>query len=398
MKIKVWFFTILFTILTAILLLRGNILNGQTLQGKQSDNQSIPKDPLIGRIVFENKGCIECHSINGSGGHTAPDFGTNNYLKSEYDLITGMWNHSPNMFIKMVEIKADQQKFNTDDFRNLRFFLYYLRYLGGTGNISKGQELFVKMRCDNCHSVGKPGSGKIELDKIGVYASPLFLAQTMWNHSVLMQKKRKSSNIKLQIFKGNEFGDLSAYIAEVSTYGKRNKIYMSPGNPVKGEKIYQNKGCFYCHDQKPIGPDLNKYDFNKSVTEVAGMMWNHSVDMALAMSTNKMSWPEFKGDEMTNLISYLYFKYQSKINGSAEEGKQLIKDKGCIDCHTAGNTYKAPAATAIGPFRSEDDFFSELWNHMPLMENKSYARGKSLPKLMPSDAKSLYLYFNRNKR
>jgi len=397
MKIRILFFIFLIALISTTFIYYGFTPN-IFFQQKQSEKKNLPENPLDGRLVFEGKGCIDCHAINGFGGHTAPDFGTHNFFGSDYDLISEMWNHSPNMFKEMEKKKIDNQKFNTTDFGNLRYFLYFLRYLGSNGNVSKGHELFIKMKCSDCHSVGEGNAKKIRLDTIGVYATPLYLAQVMWNHALKMQKMQKISGIKIPKFKNNDFADLSSYIAEVSTYGKREKNYMSPGNPLKGEKLFESKKCSYCHVQNHIGPDLTNFNFNKSVTEIAGIMWNHALNMEEVMRKNKISWPSFEGDEMANLISYLYFKNRGDIKGSVEEGKQLTQQKGCISCHSAGNSYDAPDIKSIGPFNSMDYFFSELWNHLPLMEKNLYIKGKSLPKLLPSDIKSLYLYFDRKNR
>ena len=397
MKNKNLFF-IFFIVLISTAFIYLGFVPDNFFQQKQANGKKLPENPLNGRIVFEQKGCIDCHAINGYGGNTAPDFGRNYFFGSDYDLISQMWNHSPDMLKEMEEKNINKQKFSSEDFSNLQYFLYFLRYLSSPGNVSKGQELFKKMRCGSCHSVNEDNTKKIRLDKIGVYATPLYLAQVMWNHAAKMQKMQKLSGIKIPEFKNNDFADLSAYIAEVSTYGERKKIYMSPGNPLKGEKLFVSKKCSYCHVQNHIGPDLTNYNFNKSVTEIAGMMWNHASNMEKVMQKNKIPWPAFEGDEMANLISYLYYKNRSDIKGSIEEGKQLIQDKGCNSCHNSGNSYGARDINSIGPFSNVDDFFSELWNHLPLMEKNLYAKGKSLPKLLPSDIKSLYLYFNRKNR
>ncbi len=398
MKAKFLLLTESLIAFTAIYFLNGNTPATQNFQSKQPVQQFLPQNPLNGRIVFEQKGCINCHAINGYGGNIAPDFGTHSFFGSDYDLMASMWNYSPDMFSKMEIKNIDKLKLSPADFRNLRYFLNFLRYLGSSGNVSKGKELFVKMKCTMCHSVGEEKIKKIRLDKTALYASPLYLAQSMWNHADKMQKMQKASGIEIPLFKNNEFADLSAYIAEVSTYSERKKIYMSPGNPLEGEKLFTSKKCYFCHAQNRIGPDLTNYNFYKSVTEIAGIMWNHASNMQEAMQKNKITLPSFKGEEMANLISYLYFKNQSKIIGSVEEGRQLLQQKGCVECHSAGNSYLAPAVSAIGPFHSTDDFFSELWNHLPLMEKKLYIKGKSLPKLLPSDIKSLYLYFNSKNR
>lgn len=395
MKAKILFISTL-VVLTTIYFLNGKTLDIKNSQGVQSKEQTLPQNPLNGRLVLENKGCINCHSVNGYGGKTAPDFGRHNFIGSEYDLISNMWDHSPEMFKQMDAKNTAKQELSSEDFRSLRYFLNYLRYLGNSGNVTKGKELFAKMKCNECHSIDQVSPHMISLNKMGIYASPVYLAQVMWNHAAKMQKMQKQSGIKVPLFKGDEFSDLSSYIQSVNSNGKKEKIYMSPGNPLKGEKLFKSKKCFYCHEQSHIGPDLTKYNFNKSVTEIAGMMWNHSSSMQSEMTKNKIVYPVFKNDEMANLISYLYFRNQAQVKGSAEEGKKLFLQKGCISCHSKGNSYNAPAVSSIGPFHNSDSFFSDLWNHLPLMEKGLYAKGQSLPKLLPSEIKSLYLYFRTN--
>ena len=360
-------------------------------------NTGLPKNPLNGRVIFENKGCINCHAIYGNGGKTAPDLGKHNFFGSEYELISEMWNHSDDMLNEMEAKNSVLQKFTAKDFQELRVFLYYLRYLGEGGNVSTGAKLFTSMNCNNCHSIGKTSLNKVRIDKEGVNTSPIYLAQVMWNHAVEMQKMQRTSGVRVPVFKDNEFADLSSYITAAGVNDKTQKIYSAPGDPVTGEKIYSDKGCYYCHNEKHTGPDLKKVNFNKSVLEIAGLMWNHSGQMEKAIKKGKIATAVFKGNEMADLIAFLYFNNQSEVNGSAETGEQLILEKGCINCHTKGNSYNAPEVSAIGPFGSEDEYFSELWNHLPLMAKDLYLKGKSLSKLSPPEIKSLYLYFNSEK-
>ncbi|MHB8581186.1 MAG: c-type cytochrome [Ignavibacteriaceae bacterium] len=396
MKIKILFYIFLITILISGFILTGFISKSVVIQNN-SNKIKLPDNPIEGRFVFEQKGCINCHAINGSGGKTATDLGEKVFFGNDYNLIADMWNHSSKMFKQMEEKNINKQEFNAKDFRSLRLFLYDLRYLGKSGNTNSGKKLFVKMGCTNCHSIGKPTSNKIRLDKTGIYASPVYLAQTMWNHAIKMQAMQKSSNIKVPIFKDDEFADLSSYIRAVSVYKSKDIKYMAPGNPSNGKKIFSDKGCFFCHNEKHIGPDLTKIDLNKSVTEIAGMMWNHSLEMEPAMQKFKIAMPAFKGNEMADLISYLYFSNKQKINGSAEIGQRILSEKGCTNCHVSGNSYKSTDSKLIGPFNNKDEFFSDLWNHLPLMQKNLYFKGKTLPNLLPSDIKSLYLYFNRER-
>jgi mono/diheme cytochrome c family protein len=398
MKIRNLFIIILLTLISITFFISAFDSTNLFIQQKQSDKKELPKNPLDGRIIFERNNCINCHSINGFGGKTAPDFNSENFLSGDFELITDMWNHSSKMLKMIDQLNTKQQNMNAEDFRKLRYFIAFLGYISKNGSVSKGQELFVQMNCAKCHSAGKSVQGKITLNKSGDYASPIYLAQVMWNHAAEMHKKQESSNTKIGSFKGNEFANLAAYLESLSSSGKKNKNLMYPGNPVLGEKLFNSKNCAYCHLKEKIGAPLDKINLHKSVNEIAGMMWNHSNLMESAMLEKKFSWPSFKESEMGNLIAYLYFYNTEQVGGSAEEGKKLLASKGCLGCHNSGNPSKTIAATDIKAFDNTDEFFSKLWNHIPIIEKEFYAKGKEIPKLVTGDVKSMYLYFNRAQR
>jgi mono/diheme cytochrome c family protein len=398
MRIRNLFIITLVTLIPVTFFVYAFASDNLFIQQKQSDKKELSRNPLDGRLVFEHNNCINCHSINGFGGKTAPDFNSENFLSGEYELITDMWNHSPKMLKMIDQLNAKQQKMSTEDFRKLRYFIAFLGYISKNGSVSKGQDLFVQMNCAKCHSVGKSVPGKISLDKTGYNASPIYLAQVMWNHAAEMHKKQETSKITIPVFKGNEFASLAAYLESMSTPGKKNKNLMYPGNPVQGEKLFNSKNCAYCHLKEKIGAALDKINLHKSVNEIAGMMWNHSSLMESAMWEKNISWPSFKESEMGNLIAYLYFYNTGQVNGSVEEGQKLLVSKGCNGCHYNGNPDKTISAYEIQSFDNIDEFFSKLWNHIQIIEKEFYTNGKELPKLVPEEVKSMYLYFNRSQR
>ena len=368
------------------------------IQEKHSDKKNLPGNPLDGRIVFERNKCINCHSINGIGGKTGPEFNSENFLSGDYELITDMWNHSPRMLKMIDQLNANQEKMSAVDFRKLRYFISFLGFMSKSGNISQGRDLFVKMNCEKCHSVGKSFRGKIDLTKTGYDASPINLAQTMWNHAAEMHKKQTKLNIKISVFNGIEFANLAAYLESISKPESKNKNLMYPGNPVLGEKLFNIKNCADCHSKGNIGVSFNKINLHKSVNEIAGMMWNHSGLMESAMSEHKISWPSFKGSEMGNLIAYLYYYNDEEVKASVEEGKKALDSKGCLGCHYKGNQYKTLNASDIQPFDNIDELSSRLWGHIPVIAREFYSKGKALPKVSVGDVKSFYLYFNRAQR
>ncbi|HQT91627.1 MAG TPA: hypothetical protein PL001_06320 [Candidatus Kryptobacter bacterium] len=356
--------------------------------------QKLPKNPLDGRKVFEREGCLNCHAVNGSGGTVGPDFGKKVFFGNGYDLLSRMWDHSQKMLLVMARTKTERPHFTGKDYRELSDFLYFIRYLGQPGNASVGKRLFAGKSCIECHSVGRAVRGKIPLDSMSIYVSPVRLAQAMWNHSVQMHRRGAVKSVKLPTFSDNEFADLTAYIRKASSLKSEEEIYSYPGDPVLGEKLFKDKGCYYCHVEKPIGPKPDRFNTNESVTAIAGIMWNHSAKMAAAMKTLKKPFPTFTGDQMADVISYLYFEGSPKTAGSEELGARLFKEKGCASCHVGGNQFQAPTVEKLGPFHDKEDFMAALWNHAPRMEELLLSKGKELPKLLPNEVKSLYLFID----
>ena len=360
------------------------------------DEKNLPANPLDGRIVFEKFKCINCHSINGIGGKVGPDFNADNFLSGDYDLITDMWNHSPKMMKMIGQMSTSQEKMSTEDFRKLRYYISFLGYMSKPGSVSLGRVLFARMNCGKCHTVGKATLGKIDLTKTGYEASPVNLAQTMWNHAAEMHQKQKKSKIRISEFKGTDFANLAAYLESISKGKNTNLIF--PGNPLVGEKLFNIKNCADCHLKSSVGVSFNKVNLRKSVNEIAGMMWNHSGLMISAMENRKISWPIFKGNEMGNLIAYLYYYNTEQVKGSVEEGKMLMESKGCNGCHYRGNKYKTPGSGEIKPVDNIDELSGKLWEHIPIINKEYFSGGKVMPKLSPGDVKSMYLYFNRTQR
>lgn len=95
-------------------------------------------DPVSGRALFAEKGCVVCHSINGIGGEDAPafdDFGLSGPM-DPFEFAARMWQGAPAMImmqedelggqidltgpeladiIAFVHSSAEKEKFSEDD-------------------------------------------------------------------------------------------------------------------------------------------------------------------------------------------------------------------------------------------------------------------------------------------
>ncbi len=365
----------------------------------QAQNIFMPENPLEGRIVFEQKGCITCHAIKGEGGDVGPDLGDRKFYGSFLELASIMWNHLPSMLGQMRELELPFPEFSKTEMVELTAYLYYLRYLGDPGNLYRGKVLAKEKKCLNCHAIaGKGGKIGPPFDKLAKYISPLYLAQALWNHGPSMEKKLKEMGLERPVFKRGEIVDLSAYIRAAGKGGKRQRVYMSPGNPQNGAKVFREKGCFDCHsvngEGADIGPDLSEAEWGYSITEIAGLMWNHGAAMASTMNEKSIKWPKFTGGEMADVIAYIYFLQFKDPPGSAEAGRNLFTEKGCAQCHGTD-----ARGGEIGPDLSEStallsafNMVQIMWNHAPVMEERISEKTLEWPEFTGQQMRDLYAF------
>lgn len=359
----------------------------------------LPEDPLKGRRVFEAKSCIKCHTIQADRPGVGPDLGKSLVLGSFLDLAADMWNHSPRMSDYMRQNYIQRPEFTAGEFQELATFLYYLRYLGEPGNLKQGKRLLSEKGCLNCHALaGQGGNRAADLEQMTVYASPLFLAQAMWNHGPEMEAEMRSLDLTRPRFAGSEIVDLGAYIRSLTREGRKESVYMTPGNPRQGELLFIEKGCADCHSVHGkgglVGPDLGITFKDCSVTEMAGIMWNHGPEMWQWMSELGLPAPTFNGAEMADVIAYIFYVKFAGESGDSERGRTVFQEMHCIECHVPGGSGSGPDLTLSQVFDSPYHLAAVLWNHAPKMEKKLVQRNLLWPEFKRRQMANLYAFLN----
>lgn len=374
------------------------LLPGSKVWG-ESPWLKLPEDPLKGHRIFEAKGCNRCHTIQGDRPGLGPDLGKHLVFGSYLDFAALMWNHSPRMTEFMRRNYIQRPEFTAQEFEELATFLYYLRYLGEPGDLQHGQTLLNEKGCLKCHSVGGKGSHRAPgLDSMSVYASPLFLAQAMWNHGPAMEEEMRALGLPRPLFQGQEMVDLAMYIRSLTKKGEPEEVYLTPGNPRRGEQVFQEKGCAECHSVFGkgglVGPDLGLVVKDWSVTELAGIMWNHGPEMWRLISQMGLPAPTFNGQEMADVIAYIFYLKFAGEPGDPEKGQAVFQIMHCSECHIQGAKGAGPDLTLSQAFDTPFSLGAMLWNHAPKMEKKLADRNLLWPEFKPGQMAELYQFLN----
>jgi nitric oxide reductase subunit C len=357
----------------------------------------LPGNPLEGSRLFTGKGCMRCHSIYGVGGATGPDLGQGNLKRPLLDIAGIMWNHSPGMSHVFQEQGTTRPQFKPAEMASLISFLYYLGSLGPPGDPAMGARLFNEKRCVTCHSLGgKGGSHGPKLDSYGRYASPIYLTASLWNHGQRMAGLMEALRVPRPTLEKNDIADLLAYFRAAA--GSVERIYIQPGNPQNGRKIFAEKACIQCHsvsdtEANQTAPNL-RVRLSGSLVKIAGAMWNDGPRMWSKMAERRMPVPAISTEQMSDLISYLYFLQFVDTPGEARRGRIVYEEKRCTKCHNlpgVGGT-AGPDLIKAAQTRTPLEIVTAMWNHATTMEQKMLEENLQWPVFKGGEMADLISY------
>jgi len=364
------------------------------------------QDPLTGERVFNAKGCIKCHAVNGVGGKVGPDLGRALRPRTFYDLAAVLWNHAPKMAVRMRQLGIARPQLDARESADLAAYLFTLGYFDPPGNARVGRRLFTEKRCVVCHKVGTTG-GAIgpALDGVKPLASPIYLAAAMWNHGPQMAELMEREKITRPTFMGSELNDLVAYINSASPKTSRAPLYVLPGRADEGGRLFVQKRCVECHSMggqgDPIVPSLAERALHRSLTEFAAAMWNKAPAMYQAMASRlEGSVPQLRPDEMADIVAFLYAARYFKEAGDPHNGAIVATNKGCLNCHGLyGERGKVASDLSAAPgLDTPAGVLSALWNHSFIADPRTERDRTPWPTFSGKDMADLVAYLRAFKR
>jgi mono/diheme cytochrome c family protein len=360
------------------------------------------QDPLAGSRVFGSKGCSKCHAVNGVGGKVGPDLGRIQANRSFDDLAAAMWNHLPKMGAEMRKRHVPPPYLTPSQVGNLIAFLYTQNYFASSGNVAAGKKLFTIKHCITCHQIGDVG-GVVgpRLDVLG-QLTPMDVAAAMWNHGPGMFEAMHAHGVNRPSLTASELRDLIAYLrAAAPERIGGGPVSIFPGSVKNGRELFAEKQCIKCHNIQgiggKIGPDLGRRGLFRNMTEFAAALWNKAPVMLKAMKIRKVTAPALTGEEMADIVAYLRSFQYFGAPGNADRGRQLLRDKQCLSCHSLqGKGGKSAQDLAnVKVLGSSSAVISALWNHIDLITKTSQSQNVSWPSLKPEEVADIMAFFER---
>jgi cytochrome c2 len=279
---------------------------------------SFTADSARGERLFESLASIQCHSVNGTGGSSAPDLGR--MLDRGFTpalLAATMWNHAPAMWASMREHQIQAGDLDQQAAQDLMAFFYGARFFEQPGDAGRGKRAFGRHGCARCHT--------LPLSQWQGLTDPIGLIDAMWNHRSQMLGATASKRVPFPPLRAPELTDMLVYLRNQPGTRARAGVFRVE-TVGSGEDVFHAAGCAHCHQTVEALADRVE---GQTLTEIAIEMWNHAPRMAAAGAPGA---PLAAGD-MQALVGSFWAARFFGAAGRPSPGRRVFVTKNCAACH-----------------------------------------------------------------
>jgi mono/diheme cytochrome c family protein len=170
-------------------------------------------DPDRGWLVFQEKGCIRCHSLSTDSNGVGPNLGHQQKLPPTFsEFGASLLNHIPQMEDAIAERGEHWPTFEANDVRDLTVFFYSLRYMEPSGSPQIGKTVFSWRGCARCHGAQAEGGSGPRLRGRGVTFTASRLATDLWRHGRRMYQRVQLDGGSWPELQESDVGNLLAFL------------------------------------------------------------------------------------------------------------------------------------------------------------------------------------------
>jgi len=271
----------------------------------QASTTDHPGNATAGRAVFEQKGCVRCHSVHGWGGTSAPDLSTVAAAGAN-EWTRAMWNHAQSMVGPVTATLGQWPQFMGNEMNDLVAFVSEGSGAHGSsasGDPERGWQVF-QSRCIQCHSVRGNG-GKLGPELGPDQDLPLStgeFASVLWDHAPAMLRLGQEKGIAPPMLNGTEMADLVAFLASL-------RYFEPSGSPFVGQRVFNERGCARCHgvaaEGTKLGPRLQSTEEAYTAVSLTTALWKHGPRMVDRSEEMGIPWPTLQPTDLGDLVSFL---------------------------------------------------------------------------------------------
>ena len=173
----------------------------------------LPGRSDVGRKLFVEKQCVECHSIKGEGGRVGPDLGARERPWTLFQFAAALWNKAPAMLEVIRARGMAVPQLRTEEMADLVAYLSSVGYFAESGDPRQGQELTTHKGCLGCHAIaGQGGTRARDLVKVRGLDSPSAVIAALWNHLDVVESGSAAQQTAWPQFSAPEMADLMAFL------------------------------------------------------------------------------------------------------------------------------------------------------------------------------------------
>lgn len=182
-------------------------------------------DPARGWAVFQDKSCLQCHSLGGRNlavSTAAPlsrpvlakggSLGDTTLPATLSQFGEAMLNHFPDMNREMSAAGKSPPTFTDNELGDLAVFLYSLRYVEPAGSPHVGATVFHLRGCAACHGNDASGATAPALRGRGQNYTAVRLAMGLWRHGDRMYELTRANHQPWPQLDESDIGDLLSFL------------------------------------------------------------------------------------------------------------------------------------------------------------------------------------------